>query len=633
MLSRRQELLLRYLMEMGDWVRARELAMHLGVSDRTVRSDVNRINGSLQPSLGFEPIRSSRRLGYRLEGALSLERFPVMDQLSPHDRPLWLLKTMVMSRGAMDIGDLEDQMGLSEPTIMADLRRAEEVVRGRGFDLLIRRRGDLLYVDGPEGEKRRFMLWALQDEAWGANGISGLCEATGIAGADELFARVVKLLSPSGDFLDLDLVNIFLCAVLSAVRSAHGMVPDVVPDSLSQVGEGDLELARQVLWQVCDFLRLQVLELDVSYLGCMISLFRRGRRGFSSDRLRTFQDSYYLTLTCGALCRLRDECGFDFSQDDVLVTGLSLHFKMMRRRMMAGHMVRNPLLSEIRRRYPLTFEMAILFLRHLSALSGVQFGDEEVGFVAMHFGGALERMAMEEERNVKLAVICPSGEASAGLIMEKLRALYGGRFRILGPFSFAQRDLVASLSPNCVLSTVPLDIEGLKVITISPFFDHRDREVLEEVLFQFTPVGAGILPGLFRDDLFVPDLNVHSPEEAIRCLCSRLEDAGLVPGGYVDGVLERERLMSTSVGNLLAIPHSVRMEALSSAVAVGMLKRQIPWGEHRVRLVMLFALKKGDRDQARAFYEAVGRLVEDPSKIDRLLGVGNYGEFLRELTG
>ncbi len=58
----RQEKLLAMLCEREGWMTSRQLARLLGVSDRTIRSDVDAINKRITPP----PIESNVRLGYRM---------------------------------------------------------------------------------------------------------------------------------------------------------------------------------------------------------------------------------------------------------------------------------------------------------------------------------------------------------------------------------------------------------------------------------------------------------------------------------------------------------------------------------------------------------------------------------------
>ncbi len=62
MLTKRQEKIIDYLEKDGSWLTGKELAYLMSVSDRTIRSDVGKINDFY----GFNLIQSNRREGYRL---------------------------------------------------------------------------------------------------------------------------------------------------------------------------------------------------------------------------------------------------------------------------------------------------------------------------------------------------------------------------------------------------------------------------------------------------------------------------------------------------------------------------------------------------------------------------------------
>ena len=61
MINKRQERLLSILIEKEDWMTSKQLARLLEVTDRTIRSDIDGINKSMNPS----PIESNIRMGYR----------------------------------------------------------------------------------------------------------------------------------------------------------------------------------------------------------------------------------------------------------------------------------------------------------------------------------------------------------------------------------------------------------------------------------------------------------------------------------------------------------------------------------------------------------------------------------------
>ena len=63
--NKRQERLLSILLEHEGWMTSRQLAKLLGVTDRTIRSDIDAINKAIDPA----PVESNVRLGYRAVAA------------------------------------------------------------------------------------------------------------------------------------------------------------------------------------------------------------------------------------------------------------------------------------------------------------------------------------------------------------------------------------------------------------------------------------------------------------------------------------------------------------------------------------------------------------------------------------
>ena len=80
-------------------------------------------------------------------------------------------------------------------------------------------------------------------------------------------------------------------------------------------------------------------------------------------------------------------------------------------------------------------------------------------------------------------------------------------------------------------------------------------------------------------------LAAGSKEDAILATGRILEELGAVDTGYADAMLERERGMSTSVGEGFAIPHGTdesRVLIRKTALSFAQFPTGIDWGEDRV---------------------------------------------------
>jgi mannitol PTS system EIIA component len=120
-------------------------------------------------------------------------------------------------------------------------------------------------------------------------------------------------------------------------------------------------------------------------------------------------------------------------------------------------------------------------------------------------------------------------------------------------------------------------------------------------------------------------------DDAIREAGQLLVDAGAVKPQYVDAMFEREKSVSTYMGNYLAIPHGTnesKDEILRSALSVVRYDRPIDWDGNEVRFAVGVAGVEGGH------LEILGKIAltfSDSDEVDRLLAAGSAEELHRLL--
>ena len=90
--------------------------------------------------------------------------------------------------------------------------------------------------------------------------------------------------------------------------------------------------------------------------------------------------------------------------------------------------------------------------------------------------------------------------------------------------------------------------------------------------------------------------SASSKDEAIREAGQILVDAGAVTPAYIDAMYEREKSVSTYMGNFLAIPHGTneaKEEITKSALSVIKYDPPIDWDGHEVRFAVGIAGYEG----------------------------------------
>jgi len=85
---------------------------------------------------------------------------------------------------------------------------------------------------------------------------------------------------------------------------------------------------------------------------------------------------------------------------------------------------------------------------------------------------------------------------------------------------------------------------------------------------------------ILTDDLILLQAKAESKEDAIRKCGQLLVDGGRVEAGYVDGMLARERTMSTYLGNGVSIPHGEydnRAQILKTGLSILQIPQGVEW--------------------------------------------------------
>ncbi len=144
-------------------------------------------------------------------------------------------------------------------------------------------------------------------------------------------------------------------------------------------------------------------------------------------------------------------------------------------------------------------------------------------------------------------------------------------------------------------------------------------------------------PSIFslqKDNIYL-SLTASHKEEAIRFAGNKLVELGYVHPEYVDAMLAREQLVSTYLGESIAVPHGT-IEAKDRVIKTGIVICQYPSGvqfsddENDIaKLVIGIAAKNDDHIQV---ITAITNALDDPEAINTLTSTNNIKEILAILN-
>ena len=105
-------------------------------------------------------------------------------------------------------------------------------------------------------------------------------------------------------------------------------------------------------------------------------------------------------------------------------------------------------------------------------------------------------------------------------------------------------------------------------------------------------------------------------------------EAGFVNEGFYKQVMEREAASTTAFPNI-AIPHSLKLDAIKTSVCVMIFPKGVEWGDFNIRIVLMVAVNKVDARRFGELYQALISMFDNDKAIVELIRIRTYEEFER----
>lgn len=287
---------------------------------------------------------------------------------------------------------------------------------------------------------------------------------------------------------------------------------------------------------------------------------------------------------------INQKTSIDLSNDSELIMGLTIHLIAALKRAEFEMNIRNSSLEAIKKDYPLAFEMAIIASEVIECETDIQPNENEIGFLAIHFGGSIERKKLSFNKKNRVIVVCGSSRSTALLVKAKLERRFGPLLTIVGikPRYELTKEMIDSV--EYVFTTVLIEnIQSPKIILVdlavlNTSMDYVEREITNLKIKNFD------LECFFKRELFISNLDAKSSEEAMEALTNLMIGQGYIDEEIKTQVFEREKMASTELSKLIAIPHAIEPGNSEPAIAVGLLEKPIVWKEEYVQIIFLLSI-------------------------------------------
>jgi mannitol/fructose-specific phosphotransferase system IIA component (Ntr-type)/galactitol-specific phosphotransferase system IIB component len=153
-------------------------------------------------------------------------------------------------------------------------------------------------------------------------------------------------------------------------------------------------------------------------------------------------------------------------------------------RLKHGLPLKNPILEEIKTNYEHIFHVVKGGLKALEEYVGTRIPDEEAGYIAIHFGAALERCKSSGARIYRALVVCGTGIGTAKLLSSRLRVEFSN-IHIAGTIASHQvkeKFLNEDKNIDLIISTVPTYCDSMPEIIVNPLLPPEDVEKINRYI-------------------------------------------------------------------------------------------------------------------------------------------------------
>ena len=634
-MSTRKDKLLVLLESNGSWITGKELAQMLNVSDRTIRSDIEAINRENEDTL----IESNIRKGYRL----NLEHYNKIKVSQQQDIPQtskercnYILQKLLVKKQEINITNLLSEIYISEYSLDNDLKRLKEIIAPYDDLSLVKTKNHLCLV-GSEKSKRnlykQLLLAETQKNFLNINEIAALYKNFDLLRAKSELESILKKYHYAVS--DVSFPSLMVHVGVSIERILSFNYVETIRDSQEIRDSVEYQISKAFYERISKLYHTEIIESEI----ILLALLLMGKKGtnYSSKSIAPYINGVSSEeIVEKLLDYIKERFAIDFTHDEELQVGLTLHISSLIERVIKKLKIDNVYLQEIKRRYPMIFELALTSTNYISNRIHLEIEEAEIGFIALHLGMAYERL--NSNKKFKVALIFPRTQAISDAPEQRINHIFGEYIELIGRFNYFEEKVIKNLKPDLLICSIPLKHNlDIPTVQISVFMNREDESKIFAVLNELENKRlkdeySDHLKEIIKKEHFFVDMNFKNPDEIIEFMCEDLKKAGAIGEDFYENVLEREKISSTSFIYNFAIPHSIDSAVYESNISIVLLKKPVQWGLYEVKIIFLLAVEKTDSDTMKLFFEWMTNLSNDIGRLTSLLECKSYEEFIKFLN-
>jgi mannitol operon transcriptional antiterminator len=507
--------ILRIMLDSKGPVNKQEIADDIGVSKRTVQREFEYLELCIK-RYGLK-LTNHKGIGVEIQGSpenieklredLGDQQYP--DAADREGRRRRLLFELLRDRTPHKLFYYSQLLGVSEATAGSDMDALcpwlEESRLG-----IVKRPGYGVILEGDERDYREAMRrfieeTAGQSDAYSSGDITGEIFAEALLDAadsgiyslleGDTVRRVDKVLRGLNEPKILQLADSAYAGLVIHIsivieRLQQGAALKSVPPEMGDLEFwDDYDLAVRILEAMEKEFEILIPRGELSYVLLHIRGAKMAYTGEEQEFPSDLGDDRLLPMIDRMIDVYNKDIANELKEDEEFLRGLLVHLRPVLVRLSTGLRIHNPILEDIKEEYAEIFEACRRAAHVITEETGYEVNEEEVGFLAMHFGAAQERVKENKQytRKVNIGIVCASGFGVARLMMTRLKDKLGDK-AILKAYGKGEINKYVITGTDFFVSTMNLDQLPVDYLQVSPLIPPKDLNKIEYKLEDYSHI-------------------------------------------------------------------------------------------------------------------------------------------------
>ncbi|AZK47610.1 BglG family transcription antiterminator [Paenibacillus lentus] len=499
-MSTRQRRIVELLFNQQNEITAADIAAEIGTSTRTIHRELI----DIEPALASHGIILHKKSGIGIKIEADNEQIELFKQelnltvpaeYSTEERKVLILCMLLQYGEPVKLFTLAHELNVTMPTISNDLDQLEQQINDQQLTL-IRKRGYGVELSGNEQAKRQMIsflaikylddsdLFEQKHDKLDQNVVHPLTNQLLLMVGKEQFFKLERALWQLNKqwptrLSEAAYTRLLIRLSVAFTRIQQGCIINPKSDvkhttSADQTsGKDNSQLVR-----LLELLDLQLPQEEEAYIDSLLKDEGQHELGL----LINHNDMSLIETVTELIRFIESKTQISFMDDRSLVEGLIQHMHPAFQRISSGLAIRNPILTQIKKDYDQLYSLVRQGVDEF--VQDIHVPDEEVGYIVMHFGAAIERLKQIPWK-VRAVLVCTSGIGSSKLLAVRISKELP-QIELIGHLSWYEAVRLPTDEYDLIISTVNLPLESDKYIKISPLLTEDETDKLRSFIHGIT---------------------------------------------------------------------------------------------------------------------------------------------------